>query len=626
TFSGHTHLPATDERSIYQPSDADDAQFTAIQVPSLNYARLSDLGYSIPGDASASKQGLYVVVEGSVVTVSRLSFADKDYATGEKLGADWVFDAANPNDKPYGYETRANEVKPEFAEDATISILANSGDAVTFSFPAATVTVPEGFSDQIQSYYIEVANAATGEIVFTQDLVTNYFLDAKPENFAGPYTVTANGLEEDVTYLIRVYAKEFYQVSSEPLTMEITTAKAVIRGQEIVAGESYNIDTNITEPIASVSFEYKIISGEKFNIAVLPNWSSFYGYVTCYASGYRGSDPGVSFQVLPDGYIRVTLDLAKMTTMSGTPTNVIELLYIRGGWSNANGYIDNIQYQVAQEEPEVPTEPTEPEPTEPEPTEPVIRGKAFSAGSNSYIYTDSTDEMAQFSFEYKVTNDGAMDVLIGNDNGQYGNFYLNANGTITNVSDTTAKTYAGVTTETLADGYIRVTFQLDALENVYRGTPGFVIGFIRIRATSTAEGYVDNVVWESAQTDVIRGEAFTAGSSLRVHFDAGVYSTVTFDYKFTGDSGVMQFALLDSNGSLYYGRFKVNATGEEVIPPPPPVASDVVYVSANGTGDGSSPESPLGNDAGYTVASDSYLGSAFYKAFNKLTEYGGYIV
>ena len=564
TFSGHTHLPATDERSIYQPSDADDAQFTAIQVPSLNYARLIDLGYTIAGDASASKQGLYVVVEGSVVSVSRLSFADKNYPTGEKLGADWVFDAADPNDKPYGYETRANQVKPEFAEDAEISIVANSGDAISFSFPAATVTVPEGFSDQIQSYYVEIVNVATGKTVFAQDFVTNYFLDAKPENFAGPYTVTANGLQENTTYQIRVYAKEFYQVSSEPLTMEITTAEAVIRGQKIVAGESYSINTNISEPITSISFEYKIISGEKFNIAALPDWNNFFGYVACYASGYLGSDPGVSYQVLPDGYIRVTMDLTKMTTMHGTPTNVIELLYIRGSWSDANGYIDNIQYVTGEELPEV-TEPevTEPEATEPEVTEPVIRGKAFSAGANSYFYTECTDDMSQFSFEYKITNDGRMDVLIGNDNGQYGNFYFGANGAITSLDDTTAKSYPGVTTEALNDGYIRVTLQLDELTTVYRGTPGLVISYIRVRATTTASGYVDNVRWDSAQTDVIRGQEFKAGSSLRVHFETGIYNTVSFDYKFTSADGVMQFAILDSTGNAYYGRFKVNATGEE---------------------------------------------------------------
>ena len=94
----------------------------------------------------------------------------------------------------------------------------------------------------------------------------------------------------------------------------------------------------------------------------------------------------------------------------------------------------------------------------------MIRGKAFSAGSNSYIYTDSTDEMTKFSFEYKVTNDGAMDVLIGNDNGQYGNFYLNANGTITSVSDTTAKTYAGVTTVTdLGDGWVLVEVPMSVI-------------------------------------------------------------------------------------------------------------------------------------------------------------------
>ncbi|MBR5570651.1 MAG: DUF4091 domain-containing protein [Oscillospiraceae bacterium] len=575
TFSGHTHLPATDERSIYQPSDADDAQFTAIQVPSLNYARLSDLGYDVPGDASASKQGLYVVVEGSEVNVSRLSFADSNYPEGESIGADWVFDAADPEDKPYGYETRANATnKPEFAADAKIEVLSNSGDSVAFQFPAATVTAPEGFSDQIQSYYIETVNVATGETVNTQSFVTNYFMDAKEANFAGPYNITVNGLAEETTYEIRVYAKEYYQVSSEPLTLQIITTKSVVRGTALVAGESLQIATNTTEKLAAISFDYKIVSGERFNVALITHdWSNYFGYIPCYASGYRGSDPGVSYEILADGYVRVTLDLDKLTTCAGEPSNVVELLYIRGSWSDANGYIDNIQYVVAEDEPEVPTEPepTEPEPTEPEVTEPtepevtepVIRGKAFDAGANSYLYTDCTDNMTQFSFEYKVTNDGAMDVLIGNDNGQYGNFYLNANGTVISLSDTTAKNYAGVTTEVLADGYIRVTFQLDELTTVYRGTPGSVISYIRIRATTTASGYVDNVQWDAAQTDVIRGEAFTAGSSKRIAFTEGVYSTVTFDYKIT-EGTEMQFAVLqDSAGSAYYGRFTLIATGEK---------------------------------------------------------------
>ena len=548
TFSGHTHLPATDERSIYQPSDADDAQFTAIQVPSLNYARLSDLGYDVPGDASASKQGLYVVVEGSEVNVSRLSFADSNYPTGESIGADWVFDAADPADKPYGYETRANATnKPTFAADAKIEVLSNSGDSVAFRFPAATVTAPAGFSDQIQSYYIETVNVATGEVVNTKSFVTHYFMDAKEANFAGPYNMTVNGLAEETTYEIRVYAKEYYQVSSEPLTVQITTAKSVIRGTAMVAGESLQFTPDTTEKLAAISFDYKIVSGERFNIAFITHdWKNFYGYIACYASGYLGSDPGVSYKILEDGYVRVTVDLNKLTTVTGEPSDTVQLLYIRGDWSDANGYIDNIQYIIAEEEPE-----------------PVIRGKAFNVGANSYFYTECTDEMSRFSFEYRVTNDGVMDVLIGNDNGQYGNFYLSANGTVTGLSDTTAKNYAGVTTEVLADGYIRVTFLLDELNTVYRGTPGSVMSFIRVRATTTAAGYVDNVQWDVAQGDVIRGETFTAGSSKRIYFDEGVYSTVTFDYKIT-DGTEMQFAVLqDSAGSAYYGRFTLNATGEK---------------------------------------------------------------
>ena len=123
----------------------------------------------------------------------------------------------------------------------------------------------------------------------------------------------------------------------------------------------------------------------------------------------------------------------------------------------------------------------------------AVRGTKFNAGSNSYVYTDCADALSQFVFEYRVTNDGVMDVLIGNSNGQYGNFYFDANGAVTSMSDKTARNYDGVSVEVLDDGYIRVTLQLNELTTVYRGTPGNVIEYVRIRATTTAVGYVDNL-------------------------------------------------------------------------------------------------------------------------------------
>ena len=49
---------------------------------------------------------------------------------------------------------------------------------------------------------------------------------------------------------------------------------------------------------------------------------------------------------------------------------------------------------------------------------------------------------------------------------------------------------------------------------------------------------------------------------------------------------------------------------------------NVVYVSSNGRGNGSSPDSPIGNAAGYKTANGTDVNNAFYRALDKLTEDG----
>ena len=53
---------------------------------------------------------------------------------------------------------------------------------------------------------------------------------------------------------------------------------------------------------------------------------------------------GVTLETLSDGYIRVTFDMTKLTKWNGSPSSVINFLYIRGAWTDASGYIDNIQF------------------------------------------------------------------------------------------------------------------------------------------------------------------------------------------------------------------------------------------------------------------------------------------
>lgn len=55
-------------------------------------------------------------------------------------------------------------------------------------------------------------------------------------------------------------------------------------------------------------------------------------------------------------------------------------------------------------------------------------------------------------------------------------------------------------------------------------------------------------------------------------------------------------------------------------------AQNVVYISANGTGDGSTPQKPLGNAPGYTIEKGSHVKNSLYRAMDKLKNTGGYIV
>lgn len=54
--------------------------------------------------------------------------------------------------------------------------------------------------------------------------------------------------------------------------------------------------------------------------------------------------------------------------------------------------------------------------------------------------------------------------------------------------------------------------------------------------------------------------------------------------------------------------------------------TNVVYISSNGTGDGSSPDSPLGNAAGYKPGNKMEIYNSFYLGLDKLKKTGGTLV
>lgn len=235
-FTGHTHIPITDERAIWQSNSKKNAQYTVVTCGTLHYSFLGDFSdLTINGDEHQTQQGMYMVVDGSQVTLERYSFTDMEleYVDGiaqintddaKMIGKPWMFDVMDKKDRPYDYTKReAAAFAPVFAEDAQLQIRDLASDSVTITVPAATVEAPEGFSDVVQSYYAEITDAATGELVATIEVAAPYHIDTEPEHLNQPVTLYLTDLIPNTAYTISVYARECYQKTSEPLSLEIHT-------------------------------------------------------------------------------------------------------------------------------------------------------------------------------------------------------------------------------------------------------------------------------------------------------------------------------------------------------------------------------------------------------------------
>ncbi|MCQ2815467.1 MAG: metallophosphoesterase [Bacilli bacterium] len=124
-------------------------------------------------------------------------------------------------------------------------------------------------------------------------------------------------------------------------------AELPIEGAEpFYAGDNYTVDLPrklaLTE---SMSFDIKFKSASETSISFClgEGWGNYYGYYKVYANGTLGNSyPGVSISSLENGYYRVSLDISLLATVNcttGNPNEYVNLFYIRGAWSDADGYI-----------------------------------------------------------------------------------------------------------------------------------------------------------------------------------------------------------------------------------------------------------------------------------------------
>ena len=110
-----------------------------------------------------------------------------------------------------------------------------------------------------------------------------------------------------------------------------------------VAGESKTITTP-SDTYTSVTFSYTITNEGYMNVVILCNWQTGYGYFKLAREGKADTTTGITTTAKGDGWIDVTIDFATATIFGGSKPDTVDMMYIRGAWTTANGYIENVVF------------------------------------------------------------------------------------------------------------------------------------------------------------------------------------------------------------------------------------------------------------------------------------------
>lgn len=234
-FSGHSHYPLTDERTIWQ------GDFTSIGTSSLSYSGHTTGKYAgeyenCPNakfrrvmrgfDTDDGKQAMIVSVYDDAMVITR-----REYFTGHSLGDDWVMPLPAAESKPFAYVQRAKSAKaPEFPADAKITAAkaknkSTSKDGKTVleedvyivRFPPAETTT------NLRAHeYLVTFTGSDGKSAQRRILSPSYHLPmADPKTVADVDCVFAASILPPAPLKVEVRPVSCFDKAGRPLTKEI---------------------------------------------------------------------------------------------------------------------------------------------------------------------------------------------------------------------------------------------------------------------------------------------------------------------------------------------------------------------------------------------------------------------
>ncbi len=196
-FSGHSHYPLNDPRSIWQ------GEFTAIGTGALKYAELTVDGVSRIHPENYKKIAQFWIVE--VDKDNTLRLRGYDALSGTLLVEYYINNPADPHARQYTEaQQKGASSAPEFEKEAALKVK-KIGSKYKITTPAAKST--DGKPVFLYRFYIY---DESGKEISSSYTVNNYWL-------ADTYNEITQKAEVEKGYTVKVTAENAYGMKSEPL-------------------------------------------------------------------------------------------------------------------------------------------------------------------------------------------------------------------------------------------------------------------------------------------------------------------------------------------------------------------------------------------------------------------------